>query len=180
MIKDQCNNCRKNGASCSQNIIFDGTNCDQYVKKLDLSKQQDNSIHSPSDIKIEVDNTQTTNEQCNAVQEQSSFFSSLFSFKGRIRRTRYWMTNICVSLLFIPSNMEGDTMSEGVAIFTLLILIPSIWIMLATCVKRLHDLGKSGWMALLSLIPIVNFIIGIYMAFFKGEECDNQYGPDPY
>lgn len=71
-------------------------------------------------------------------------------------------------------------MSEGVAIFTLLILIPSIWIMLATCVKRLHDLGKSGWMALLSLIPIVNFIIGIYMAFFKGEECDNQYGPDPY
>lgn len=180
MIKDQCNNCRKNGTSCSQNILFDGITCVQYVKKLDLSKQQDNSISSSSDIKIEVDNTQTTNEQRNTVQEQSSFFSSLLSFKGRIRRTRYWVTNFCIGLLFIPSNMEGDTMSEGVAIFTLMIFIPSIWIMLAACVKRLHDLGKSGWMALLSLIPIINFIIGIYMAFFKGEECDNQYGPNPY
>lgn len=183
MIKEQCNNCRKNGtSSCSQNIVYDSTTCNQYAKRLDLSKQEDtNYTFTPSDIKIDVDNNnQTANEQNDSIQEQSSFFSSLFSFKGRIRRTKYWLTNFCIGLLFIPSNIEGDNMSEGIAIFTLLICIPAIWIMLATCVKRLHDLGKSGWMALLSLIPIVNFIIGIYMAFFKGEECDNQYGVNPY
>lgn len=71
-------------------------------------------------------------------------------------------------------------MSEGVAIFTLLVFLPIMWILCANIAKRCHDLGKSGFFGLLLLIPLVNFIFGIYLAFFKGDENDNEYGVSPY
>ena len=71
-------------------------------------------------------------------------------------------------------------MSEGVAIFTLLVFLPIMWILWANIAKRCHDLGKSGFFGLLLLIPLVNFIFGIYLAFFKGDENDNEYGASPY
>ena len=42
MIKDQCNNCKKNGTdNCGQTIIFNSLPCEHYAKKLNLSKQND-------------------------------------------------------------------------------------------------------------------------------------------
>lgn len=58
--------------------------------------------------------------------------------------------------------------------------IPCIWILLASLVKRLHDLGINGWFVCLSIIPMVYAFFLIYAAFFKGQECDNKYGPNPY
>lgn len=177
MIKDQCNSCRKKGTSaCLQKIVFDSTSCDQYLKKIDLSKSQESQVPSDS-YKEVIDNCSNIDNSQN--MEQTSVMSSLFSFKGRIRRTRYWLTNIIIGILFIPVNIE-ENISDGVAVFTLIIAIPAIWIMFATCIKRLHDLGKSGWYYILSFIPFINIVIGIYMAFFKGEEFDNKYGPNPY
>jgi uncharacterized membrane protein YhaH (DUF805 family) len=50
----------------------------------------------------------------------------------------------------------------------LAVLIPSI----AVGVRRMHDVGKSGWFL---LIPIYNLIL----ALSEGEKGDNKYGPDP-
>lgn len=52
--------------------------------------------------------------------------------------------------------------------------------MLANAVKRFHDMGRSGWYYLFSLIPIINIGVAIYLGFYKGEEFDNKYGPNPY
>lgn len=65
-----------------------------------------------------------------------SFWKSLFSFSGRNCRTRYWLTNFCVSIPLLPANLSGDYMSDGVAIFTLLIFIPVMWISIANVAKR--------------------------------------------
>lgn len=46
--------------------------------------------------------------------------------------------------------------------------MPSI----AVGVRRMHDVGKSGWFV---LIPIYNFIL----ACTDGERGPNQYGQDP-
>lgn len=184
MIKDQCNNCKKNGtANCGQTIIFNSLPCENYVRKLDLSKSTDKVASSP----VANPSSQPTtpyspqlNNSTNTQTSESSFWKSLFSFNGRIRRTRYWLTMICTNLLFLPANLAGDNMSEGVAVFTLLIFIPALWILLANVVKRCHDLGKSGFFALLMLIPLVNIVVGIYLAFFQGDLNDNEYGPSPY
>ena len=184
MIKDQCNNCKKNGTySCTKSIVYDSRPCDDYVKRLDLSKPQDNSNQSHNQTQTQYSNpsNNTSNSTGNnsVSNNNNSFVSSLFSFKGRIRRTQYWLTNFIIGLLFVPANISNE-MSDGIAVYTLLIFIPALWISLATIVKRFHDLGKSGWFACLLMIPIANLIFGIYAAFFKGEENDNQYGPNPY
>ena len=189
MIKDQCNNCRKyNTSSCGQAIVYNSLSCEFYVKKLDLSKPTDKPTSSPVTNPqpqsvpqpVPQPQPQPNSPSNNSISAEPSFWTMLFSFKGRIRRTRYWLTGICTQLLFLPANLADDDMSEGVAIFTLLIFIPAIWVWLANIAKRCHDFGKSGFLGLLLLIPVVNLAIGIYLAFFKGELNDNEYGPSPY
>jgi uncharacterized membrane protein YhaH (DUF805 family) len=88
-------------------------------------------------------------------------------FNGRARRKEYWMfalVNFIISLAIIgidnalglSFNYTGNISGAGVfnSIYNLLILIPS----LAIAVRRLHDVGKSGWMLLIGLIPLVGAI----------------------
>lgn len=55
-----------------------------------------------------------------------------------------------------------------IGLFALAIAIPG----LAVGIRRMHDVGKSGWYL---LIPVYSFILAIT----EGEKGDNQYGPDP-
>ena len=58
---------------------------------------------------------------------------------------------------------------------SLFFLIPS----LAVSVRRLHDIGKSGWFLLITLIPVVGSIIFIIYAAQEGVRRPNKYGEDP-
>lgn len=168
-IKDQCNNCKKvSTQDCGQVVDYNGQSCEYYVRRINLTKEQDSNF-IPADEEVAIQSEPT-----------SSFWASLFSFNGRSRRTRYWLTGICAQLPFLPANVAAEDMPEGVAIFTLLIFLPAMWILFANIAKRCHDLGKSGLFGLLLLIPLVNIIIGIYLAFFQGDLEDNEYGPSPY
>ncbi len=46
-------------------------------------------------------------------------------------------------------------------------------------IRRLHDLNKSGWFLLLSLVPLVNIIFAFYMWLAPGTNGWNDYGEDP-
>ena len=57
-------------------------------------------------------------------------------------------------------------------------MLPAI----AVAVRRLHDLGWSGWWYLSILIPFVGGVAAIIMfiAFMmRGNDGPNKYGPDP-
>jgi uncharacterized membrane protein YhaH (DUF805 family) len=71
----------------------------------------------------------------------------------------------------------GFNMSGGILtlLFMLAVLVPNI----AVAVRRLHDVGKSGWMVLIGLIPLFGWIYLIYLYVQPGETGPNQYGPDP-
>ena len=114
-------------------------------------------------------------------QPQKNFIKQLFSFKGRAKRTEYWLVSICSSLFMLPVSITDEAdMTVGLAVYALVMIIPLCWLSLAVITRRFHDLGKSGWFTVLTCIPIVNIVFGIYAAFFKGQEQDNQYGPNPY
>lgn len=183
MIKDQCNNCMKQmNMTCTHQIIFNGSPCQDYAKRFDLVKHKEKEIHPVGEIRSVATNPSLATQPITATSEVS-FFKSLFSFKGRIRRTRYWLTNICVVLLMTPYSLAEDSseeLSSVLAIYILLTIIPYIWIIFGNIVKRLHDLGKSGWLMPLSYIPIFGQLFNLYIAFAKGQECDNEYGPNPY
>lgn len=99
-------------------------------------------------------------------------------FQGRARRQEYWMFilfNIIISIvLSIVEKAAGiDPFLTG--LYSLAILLPS----LAVGIRRLHDIGKSGWWILIGLIPFIGSIILIVFACLDSQPNDNQYGPNP-
>lgn len=105
-------------------------------------------------------------------------------FNGRARRKEYWMFflfNFIFALLAVLlDNILGTSNPEvGVGViyglYILLVLIPG----LAVTVRRLHDIGKSGWMILVALIPIAGPIWLLVLTVTDSEQGNNQYGPNP-
>ena len=93
-------------------------------------------------------------------------------FEGRARRSEYWyfvLFNFIFSFVlgFIDGIMGSELGMFGL-IYSLAVLVPSI----AVAVRRMHDVGKSGWFI---LIPIYNLIL----ALTEGDVGSNKYGPDP-
>jgi len=116
------------------------------------------------------------------------------AFKGRATRSEYWyfvLYSIIIAiilafvdamvvnpLLGIQPGPEGSDTSVISTIFSLAILIPSV----ALGIRRLHDIGKSGWWILLGIIPIVNFIGALVLIYFctrDSQPGENQYGQNP-
>ena len=112
--------------------------------------------------------------------------SKYFDFKGRARRSEYWYFFLfiilgSVLLAFIEGLYSGLTgqlnVDESIFanIFYLLIGIPS----LAVSVRRLHDIGRTGWWVLISFIPIAGSIILLIWHCIDGEKDTNIYGISP-
>ena len=92
-------------------------------------------------------------------------------FKGRSRRSEYWWFTL---FNIIVSGVLSIALPDFAWIWTLAVLIPG----LSLCVRRLHDVGKSGWFYLWTLLPLAGFII-ILIQFCKDSTEDNQWGPNP-
>jgi len=108
-------------------------------------------------------------------------FTDYFNFQGRSTRSAYWyfvlfliiggfITAIADLLLFHPENVGPIN-----GIFSLATIIPS----LSVFVRRLHDIGRTGWWLLLALIPIIGWIVLIVWACQPTVPQTNEYGPPP-
>ena len=105
-------------------------------------------------------------------------------FDGRARRKEYWMFTLFhiffLIIAMILDNVLGIAI-EGIGygpiyiLYVLAILIPA----LAVSVRRLHDIGKSGWMILIALIPIVGAIWLLVLMASDGNPGPNDFGPNP-
>lgn len=102
----------------------------------------------------------------------------LFSFKGRINRLKYALGIITLSLINYGIGNSCNIFATNCEFF-LFFIIPLLWINFALVVKRLHDIGITGWASLLMLIPIANLMLGLFLLFQKGTKGTNKYGKDP-
>lgn len=100
-------------------------------------------------------------------------------FSGRARRQEFWMFtlfNFAAMIVLIILDFALGTYPLFFGIYALATFLPN----LAVTVRRLHDLGKSGWWWFISLIP---FLIGpiwmIVLTATEGQPNPNQYGPSP-
>lgn len=91
-------------------------------------------------------------------------------FNGRARRSEFWYFSL-FSLIAGLILMFNDYAS---AAFSLATLLPSIGV----SVRRMHDIGKSGWWVLLCLIPLVGLYL-IYLCILDSEPGTNEYGENP-
>ena len=104
-------------------------------------------------------------------------------FNGRARRKEYWMFvlfNVIISIVLTFIDLAiGTSTGTGSgmlgSLYSLAVLIPGI----AVGVRRLHDIGKSGWMLLVVLIPLIGAIWLIVLFARDGDPGENEYGPNP-
>ena len=98
-------------------------------------------------------------------------------FNGRARRSEYWyfvLFNFLIgTAVGVVTGLIGiDWLSY---IYSVALLVPGI----AVGVRRLHDIGKSGWWLLISFIPLIGGIWLIILMAKEGDPGNNAFGPDP-
>ncbi|MEN8185787.1 MAG: DUF805 domain-containing protein [Bacteroidota bacterium] len=98
------------------------------------------------------------------------------NFNGRAHRQEFWMFVLFNFIFSIVAAVLGYLLDTGMisTIYGIAVLVPSI----AVATRRLHDIGKSGWLQLLVLIPVVGLIL-IYFWAIEGEAGRNEYGENP-
>lgn len=106
-------------------------------------------------------------------------------FNGRARRSEYWyfvlfsfLISIGLSLVDVfafgisPMTGESGLLSN---LYSLAVLLPT----LGVTVRRLHDVGKSGWYILIALIPLIGAIWLLILFFTDSKPGTNKWGPNP-
>lgn len=112
-------------------------------------------------------------------QAISTCFRKYADFNGRALRSEFWWWVLFINVVSIPlftlnSLIFGsDAFPWLTVIWSLAVLIPG-W---AVGCRRLHDVGKSGWMQLLALVPCVGAILLIVWWVQPGSAESNVYGP---
>ena len=107
-------------------------------------------------------------------------------FNGRATRSEYWffvlfafLVVVAASILDSMLNMVVFEPAMGGNMLATLAMLALLLPQLAAAVRRLHDLGHSGWWYLIGLVPAVGGAALLIWFCFRGTEGDNRFGPDP-
>ena len=105
-------------------------------------------------------------------------------FSGRVRRSEYWYFSLFSILFFtVVMILTTQLIYAGAAIFANILLLIGVLIFaiprLAVSVRRLHDIGKSGWFILFGFILLVGFILLLVFYLTDSEPRTNKWGPNP-
>ena len=107
-------------------------------------------------------------------------FKQYATFSGRATRSEYWFFILFYTLFAVIAGVIDIAIGDGGTngILMLLVILVHIIPSLAVSVRRLHDIGKSGWWYLVSLVPIIGPFIILFFAVLESAP-DNVYGPSP-
>ena len=105
-------------------------------------------------------------------------------FDGRARRMEYWMFVLINCLIFVVLSVLdtvvglfslGNSVGALTGLYWLVVLVPSV----AVTVRRLHDTDRSGWWALLALLPVLGTIVLFVFCVLDGTPGPNRFGENP-
>lgn len=121
------------------------------------------------------------------MKEYLKSWKRAFDFSGRSRRREFWLPyliNIVIVMVldFLGAASTAKNPRGSVSIFFIILAIYALAYLiptLALIVRRLHDMGKSGWWYFISLIPLVGTILLIIYLSTDSVSYDNEYGISP-
>jgi uncharacterized membrane protein YhaH (DUF805 family) len=105
---------------------------------------------------------------------------------GRARRKEYWSFVLFLFVFLLGAVLldaalqtrPGSFNEYGSPIFILTAMaftLPQI----AVSIRRLHDIGLSGWLMLIGIVPIIGALFMFVCALIPSQDGDNQHGPNP-
>ncbi len=123
---------------------------------------------------------------------KSVYFSRYFDFRGRACRSEYWYAYLGTILFTLQYSLVGGFLAAllfrgkgadvmgAVLLFLPLILFALYSIIpgLAVMVRRLHDIGMSGWFYLINFVPYVGPLFLLVCAVLPSS-APNRWGTGP-
>jgi uncharacterized membrane protein YhaH (DUF805 family) len=104
-------------------------------------------------------------------------FQKSITISGRASRSEYWFFYLTYILTLIVTAVIDGLLGTPLSLLAILAFIPAFFTL---SIRRMHDIGKSGWMLLLMFIPLVNFVLMImWFIVDAGQPHVNQYGDVP-
>ena len=125
-----------------------------------------------------------------ALHQEELYQPRIFTTAGRIGRLRYLAYLMAGYLFLIPMLMASSALSAvlpgkdggmGAVSLGLVILAYVLYLVFFVILmrRRFNDMNRSGWLAALGLIPVINVFIGLWLIFGRGTYSSNRYGPAP-
>jgi uncharacterized membrane protein YhaH (DUF805 family) len=114
----------------------------------------------------------------------------LFGIQGRLGRLRYlaWSL-VMLTAVFLAAGIgmlaaytlgnNSSLLSIVGGIIAVVAFIALMVLSIQLGVRRLHDIGWSGWLLLISMIPAVGSIFSIILLLVPGSKTVNRFGPPP-
>lgn len=111
-----------------------------------------------------------------------------FDFQGRIGRMTYFLnmlvvwvlSTVLIGVLAVALICLFQVAPSTAIVLGIIALLAYLWASLhfgfSQAAKRAHDLGHSGWISLLCLVPFLGFLVTLYFYFAPGDEHANLYG----
>lgn len=107
-------------------------------------------------------------------------FARYVDFRTRSTRSQYWWWTLWMIVLSFGAALIDVMLTLGDSgpvnlLLSLATFLPSI----AVGIRRLHDIGRTGWWFLIVLVPVIGWIVLIVFYCTKSQEGPNNWGPEP-
>lgn len=140
------------------------------------TQQSANTGSSAGTEQVKQD-TQQAQQELKQVADRAKAATAGFSFEklfqGRIDNMNYFwfaISSIVLSLILGMIPVIGWLISLALAV-----------VGVGATIRRLHDIGQTGWLTLICFIPVVGLLLIVYLCWKKGTGVASVYGeaPDP-
>ncbi|OSP83368.1 hypothetical protein B9J76_13515 [Lacticaseibacillus paracasei] len=146
------------------------SNCGKKIPKKDnfcnfCGARQEIQEHQDVSLKSFSQNNQSAERYPNLISSTELAFNKILDFGGRTSLADFWWGTLGISLLYLALfaliSIIPDSDTGNGLLF--IVDIPFTLISLSLTIRRLHDIGKSGWFYCLNFIPLVGNIIVIIL-----------------
>ena len=159
-----------------------------------MPKQRYNETTGKSHKTVIIMYSQNVKPSMSLGESLTSVFNKYATFTGRARRSEYWWFSGCyfiiqvifnlASLGFLAQTLSGEIPynDPSYSLFQMASVVVGLGLFLpalAVTVRRLHDIGKSGWNILWSAIPLIGIIIVLVWMCQDSDVVANKYGESP-
>lgn len=91
-----------------------------------------------------------------------------------------------LSMPLLTTSLPGNSMvAEVNSSLNIWTIVTCVWVLVAGAgnvmlmIRRLHDLGKSGWFVLIAFVPVLGLIFSIVLFCMPGQVGQNRFGEEP-
>lgn len=141
--------------------------------------------HACNSTEFELTNpySASTADLTKVAPDDATYLPRMWSIQGRIGRVRYlaYVMTMTLVIYLVAGLIIGGlhTINPAVAMLGATAVLPALAVSFITSIRRLNDLNQSGWLSILTIIPMVNMFIMLWLLFAKGTAGANDYGPAP-